>query len=152
MEALELPNAICRAVDVMDTDSFGSAIVEAEAQVPEERPRIAAVYLNRLARDFPLQADPTVHYALGERRARTLLDDLHHPSPYNTYRHSGLPPGPICNPGKGALQAVLSPLPGCDDMYFVAQGDGTHLFARDFDGHRRNRRLVHENRRRGRAP
>jgi UPF0755 protein len=119
-----------------------ASIVEAEAQVAEERPRIAAVYLNRLVQGLPLQADPTVAYGMGRRLSRTLLDDLKHPSPYNTYLVQGLPPGPICNPGRGALEAVLWPLPDCEDLYFVARGDGTHLFAPDFAGHLRNRRLV----------
>ncbi len=116
-----------------------ASIVEAEAQVPAERPRIAAVYLNRLDRGLPLQADPTVQYALGERRGRTLLADLETESPYNTYRRTGLPPGPIGNPGLESLRAVLWPEPDCRDLYFVAKGDGTHLFAPDFQGHRRNR-------------
>jgi UPF0755 protein len=119
-----------------------ASIVEAEAQVPEERSRIAAVYWNRLARGLPLQADPTVAYGIGRRLSRTLLDDLKDPSPYNTYLRTGLPPGPICSPGRGALEAVLWPLPECDDLYFVARGDGTHLFAPDFAGHLRNRRMV----------
>jgi UPF0755 protein len=119
-----------------------ASIVEAEAHLPEERPRIAAVYLNRLARRLPLQADPTVHYALGRRLTRTLLDDLKVPSPYNTYLAPGLPPGPICNPGLGSLRAVLWPAENCRDLYFVARGDGSHLFAPDFAGHLRNRSLV----------
>jgi len=119
-----------------------ASIVEAEAQRPEERPRIAAVYLNRLARGLALQADPTVAYGMGRRLSRTLLDDLKDPSPYNTYLRVGLPPGPICSPGKGSLRAVLWPMPDCEDLYFVARGDGTHLFAPDFAGHLRNRRLV----------
>ena len=119
-----------------------ASIVEAEARVAEERPRIAAVYLNRLRGGLPLQADPTVLYAIGERRPRTLLEDLAHPSPYNTYRVGGLPPGPIGNPGLGSLRAVLWPEEACRDLYFVARGDGTHLFAPDFEGHQRNRRLA----------
>lgn len=121
-----------------------ASIVEAEAQVARERPRIAAVYLNRLEQGLRLQADPTVHYAMGRRPVRTLYDDLEFASPYNTYIHAGLPPGPIGNPGLGALQAVLWPLEDCDDLYFVAQGNGTHLFAPDFAGHLRNRRLVRQ--------
>ncbi len=123
-----------------------ASIVEAEARVAEERPRIAAVYLNRLDQGLPLQADPTVHYALGERLSRTLYDDLKVTSPYNTYQRTGLPPGPIGNPGLGALRAVLWPLEGCPDLYFVARGDGTHAFAPDFEGHLRNRRLVRRQR------
>jgi len=126
-----------------------ASIVEAEAQVAEERPRIAAVYWNRLERNLPLQADPTVHYALGERLSRTLYDDLRDPSPYNTYQHPGLPPGPICNPGLESLRAVLWPREGCRDLYFVAQGNGTHLFAPDFAGHLKNRRLVRRLQREG---
>lgn len=126
-----------------------ASIVEAEAQVAAERPRIAAVYWNRLRLDLPLQADPTVSYALGERLTRTLYDDLRDPSPYNTYQHVGLPPGPICNPGLESLKAVLWPLQGCRDLYFVARGNGTHLFAPDFAGHLRNRRLVRQLQRQG---
>lgn len=124
-----------------------ASIVEAEAQVGDERSRIAAVYRNRLEQDMPLQADPTVIYGLGERRSRTLYRDLKHPSPYNTYRNPGLPPGPIGNPGEEALRAVLWPLEGCRDLFFVARGDGTHLFAPDFSGHLANRRQVAEARR-----
>jgi UPF0755 protein len=123
-----------------------ASIVEAEAQVPAEQPRIAAVYLNRLEQGLRLQADPTVHYAMGTRPARTLYDDLEIPSPYNTYLHAGLPPGPIGNPGLGALKAVLWPRENCEDLYFVAQGDGTHLFSVDYRGHLRNIRIVQQKR------
>lgn len=128
-----------------------ASIVEAEAQVPDEQPRIAAVYLNRLKRGLPLQADPTVVYALGERRSRTLYDDLKVASPYNTYLHPGLPPGPIGNPGRGALRSVLWPMEKCEDLYFVARGDGTHLFSPDYAGHLRNRRLAKQYQRQARA-
>lgn len=128
-----------------------ASIVEAEAQVDPERPRIAAVYWNRLEADYPLQADPTVIYGIGERRSRTLYADLEDPSPYNTYRNPGLPPGPIGNPGRAALLATLWPTPGCRDLFFVATGDGTHLFAPDYQGHLRNRRLIRQNRRPRRA-
>jgi UPF0755 protein len=123
-----------------------ASIVEAEAQVAAERPRIAAVYLNRLSRGMVLQADPTVAYALGERRGRILYDDLESDSPYNTYRFPGLPPGPIGNPGLESLRAVLWPQPDCDDLFFVARGDGTHLFGRTFEEHRQNRRQVERER------
>jgi UPF0755 protein len=124
-----------------------ASIVEAEARAPDEQPRIAAVYLNRLEKGLRLQADPTVHYAMGSRPPRTLYDDLEFPSPYNTYLHEGLPPGPIGNPGRGALRAVLWPLEDCRDLYFVAQGDGTHLFSTDYRGHLRNIRFVQQKRR-----
>ncbi|HYV51264.1 MAG TPA: endolytic transglycosylase MltG [Dongiaceae bacterium] len=132
-----------RGISMHDVVTLAS-IVESEARVAAERPRIAAVYLNRLAQGVPLQADPTVVYGMGERRSRTLYADLKHPSPYNTYMHPGLPPGPICSPGVDAMKAVLWPASNCSDLYFVARGDGTHLFARDFAGHLKNRRLVHD--------
>ena len=132
-----------RGIAMRDVVTLAS-IVEAEAGVASERPRIAAVYLNRLSQGIPLQADPTVVYGMGERRSRTLYADLKHPSPYNTYLHPGLPPGPICSPGVDAMRAVLWPTPNCQDLYFVARGDGTHLFARDFAGHLKNRRLIQD--------
>jgi len=132
-----------RGISMHDVVTLAS-IVESEARVASERPRIAAVYLNRLSQGIPLQADPTVIYGMGERRSRTLYADLKHPSPYNTYLHPGLPPGPICSPGVDAMKAVLWPAQNCADLYFVARGDGTHLFARDFAGHLKNRQLIHE--------
>jgi UPF0755 protein len=130
-----------RGMSLHDTVTLAS-IVEAEAQVSRERPLIAAVYLNRLKRGLPLQSDPTVIYGMGERRARMLYRDLEHASPYNTYLNPGLPPGPICNPGFDSLRATLWPDPESKDLFFVARGDGTHLFAPDFEGHRRNRQIV----------
>ena len=126
-----------------------ASIVEREAKVPSERATIASVYLNRLAQNMPLQADPTVQYAVathdgaaaaayGYWRAIT-GDDLTIESPYNTYVHSGLPPGPICNPGEASIRAVLQPAT-TDYLYFVANNDGsgTHLFARTLDEHNAN--------------
>jgi len=106
-----------------------ASIVEAEAMRAFERPRIAAVYLNRLRRHMLLQADPTVQYALGGHRARIYYSDLRVQSPYNTYLNPGLPPGPIGNPGRASIQAVLNPTPGSRDLFFVARGDGTHIFS-----------------------
>ncbi len=126
-----------------------ASIVEGEAQVPGERSRIAAVFWNRLRRGWRLQADPTVAYALGERKQRIMYRDLNVESPYNTYLLSGLPPGPINSPGKAAVLAVLYPLEGCRDMYFVARGDGTHIFSRTMKEHEAAIREVKAARRAG---
>jgi len=112
-----------------------ASIVEAEAMVPSERPRIAAVFYNRLRRGMMLQSDPTVSYALGIFRNRVYYSDLNVKSPYNTYRNRGLPPGPICSPGRAAFHAVLFPLPDSTELYFVARGDGTHIFTKSWEDH-----------------
>jgi UPF0755 protein len=120
-----------------------ASIVEAEAQHDDERPRIARVYLNRLEKGMKLQADPTVGYALGRGpRVRLLYRDLTASSPYNTYLHLGLPPGPICNPGKASIIAAMDPTDGVHDLYFVARGQGRHLFAETFQQHLANIRQV----------
>jgi len=114
-----------------------ASIVEAEAQAPSERPRIAAVFYNRLRQGMMLQSDPTVSYAMGIWRNRVYYRDLDVKSPYNTYRNRGLPPGPICSPGRGAFHAVLFPLPDSTELYFVARGDGTHIFSKSWEAHLR---------------
>jgi UPF0755 protein len=122
-----------------------ASIVEREAVVAEERPIIASVFLNRLAKDMNLDACPTVQYALGYQEDtgqwwKTLLtiEEINHVnSPYNTYLHRGLPPGPICNPGLASILAVLQPAE-TDYLYFVAKGDGSHAFARTFEEHLQN--------------
>lgn len=125
-----------------------ASIVEREAVLEEERPRIARVYLNRLAEPpFILNADPTLQYALGYQpdadtwwKRPLLLADLQIDSPYNSYLRGGLPPGPICSPGAASLDAVLSPEPG-DWMYFVANDqacDGSHVFGRTLEEHNAN--------------
>lgn len=120
-----------------------ASIVESEAQAPEERPRIARVYLNRLARGMKLQADPTVAYAIGKvPRSRLFLKQLRAESPYNTYLIDGLPPGPICNPGWKSIDAVYHPSPPNDELYFVARGQGRHYFAATYEAHLNNIRLV----------
>ena len=115
-----------------------AAIVQAEARQVEEMPTIAAVYLNRVRRSYPLQADPTVLYALGGYRARLLFAAIDSVAdhPYNTYAHAGLPPGPIGAPGEAALNAVLAPA-DADFMYFVARPDGSHIFTRTLSEHNR---------------
>jgi peptidoglycan lytic transglycosylase G len=114
-----------------------ASIIEGEALLDSERPRISAVYHNRLRRDMLLQADPTVLYALGGQRRRVYYSDLLTMSPYNTYVNRGLPPGPICNPGLESIEAALSPTPGIGDLYFVAARDGTgrHLFSKTLSEH-----------------
>jgi len=116
-----------------------ASIVEAEAQMNDERPRIARAYLNRLVKGMRLQADPTVGYALGRSpRSRLTLRDLQVVSPYNTYLHPGLPPGPICSPGYLSIEAVVFATPGTHDLYFVARGDGRHMFAETYEQHLAN--------------
>jgi UPF0755 protein len=118
-----------------------ASIVEKEAMLPEERPVIAAVYHNRLKRHMPLQADPTIQYALGEHHERILYKDLEIDSPYNTYRHPGLPPGPIASPGRASIEAALYPA-HVPYLFFVAHPDGHHEFRTTFEGHKEARREV----------
>lgn len=120
-----------------------ASIVEKEARRPEERPVIAAVYLNRLRNHMLLQADPTVQYALGEHQSRVLYKHLEVESAYNTYRHSGLPPGPIASPGRASIVAALYPA-NVPYLYFVALPDGHHEFRTDFAGHESARRLARQ--------
>jgi len=116
-----------------------ASIVDAEAQVNDERPRIARVYLNRIERHMRLQADPTVAYGLGmSPRSRLYFSQLVVATPYNTYLIDGLPPGPICNPGRRSIEAVLDATLGSRELFFVARGDGRHLFAETFAQHERN--------------
>jgi UPF0755 protein len=111
-----------------------AAIVEKEARRPEERPVIAAVYLNRLKTGMRLQADPTVQYAIGQHVSRVLYKHLTIDSPYNTYRYTGLPPGPIASPGKPAIVAALFPA-DVPYRFFVAFPDGHHEFTTSFAQH-----------------
>jgi UPF0755 protein len=111
-----------------------ASIVEKEARIPEERPVIAAVYLNRLKTGMLLQADPTVQYAHGRHVARVLYKDLEIDSPYNTYKYKGLPPGPIASPGRPAILAALNPA-NVPYTYFVAYPDGHHEFTTNFAAH-----------------
>ena len=116
-----------------------ASVVERETGRPEERPRIAAVFHNRLARGMPLQTDPTVIYALrkaGRWDGNIRKGDLDLDSPYNTYRRAGLPPGPIASPGREALLAVLHPA-DTKDLYFVSRNDGSHHFSETLTEHER---------------
>jgi len=125
-----------------------ASIVEREAARPAEQPIVASVYLNRLKEGMPLQADPTVQFAVATANLAEALGfgfwkheltriDLQLASPYNTYLNRGLPPGPICSPGLAAIEAVVNPSQ-TDYLYFVARGDGSHEFARTEPEHRAN--------------
>lgn len=124
-----------------------ASIVEKEAGNPEERRRVAGLFLNRLDKGMRLQSDPTVIYGIVDGRPKTdgmgplgrriLRKDLEFDSPYNTYIYPGLPPGPICNPGKASLEAVLDPEEH-DYIYMVADGSGGHAFAVTLRDHNNN--------------
>jgi UPF0755 protein len=118
-----------------------ASIIEREAVVAEERPMIAGVFLRRLELRRRLESCATVEYALGVHRKRLSNADLQVESPYNTYRHRGLPPGPIASPGRAALLAALYPV-DTEFLYFVARGDGTHVFSRTNREHERAKRSV----------
>lgn len=111
-----------------------ASIVEREAEVDHERPIIAQVFINRLNIGMRLESCATVQFALPEHKPRLLFRDLRVDSPYNTYLHAGLPPGPICSPGEPSLLAALRPQQ-TDALYFVSRGDGTHRFSRTAQEH-----------------
>ncbi len=117
-----------------------ASIVEKETGIPEERPRVAAVFINRLKKGIRLQSDPTIIY--GITRGRPLgrpirKSEIEAKTPWNTYRIKGLPPTPIANPGRDSIAAVLNPA-RTDDLYFVADGKGGHVFAATLEEHNRN--------------
>lgn len=117
-----------------------ASIIEKETALPEERPVVASVYYNRLNERVALDADPSVIYAellAGSYTGTLHHDDMQFNSPYNTYRHIGLPPGPIANPGMASLQAAMHPA-STDYLYFVSDGDGHHRFAATLEEHNHN--------------
>jgi UPF0755 protein len=131
--------ASAAGLSVRDVVTLAS-LVEKETAQPAERPLVAAVYRNRLTLHMPMQADPTVIYALqkaGRYHGNIRRDDLQFDSPYNTYRYAGLPPGPIASPGKTALEAAVRPA-DVKHLYFVSRNDGTHVFADTLAQHNRN--------------
>lgn len=117
-----------------------ASLVERETPQPRERPMVSSVFYNRLKLGLPLQCDPTVQYALdlaGKPTLKVNAEDLHVRSPYNTYLHRGLPPGPIANPGDASLRAALHPAE-THYLYFVANGSGGHFFSCTLKEHNRN--------------
>jgi UPF0755 protein len=117
-----------------------ASLVEREAQVPRERPLIAGVYVNRLRIGMMLQCDATIQYALGKQKSVLLYSDLELDSPYNSYKHYGLPPGPIASPGMSALEAAMAPTPS-KYLYYVrddVKNDGSHRFGRNEAEHNAN--------------
>jgi peptidoglycan lytic transglycosylase G len=130
-------------LDLTDVVTMAS-IIEGETRYEPEKKTIAGVYYNRLRKHMKLEADPTVQYAIpnGPKR-RLVYSDLKYPSPYNTYLHRGLPPGPINNPGLSSIIAAISPEKN-NYLYFVAKGDGSHRFAETYREHKANIQLYKE--------
>jgi UPF0755 protein len=136
--APELPALKAEGRKVRDVVTLAS-VVELETALPQERPRVAAVFRNRLNKGIPLATDPTIIYALrqaGRWDGNIRRADLDIDSPYNTYRNAGLPPGPIASPGRASLLAALHPA-ASDELYFVSRNDGSHHFSRTFAEHQR---------------
>jgi UPF0755 protein len=113
-----------------------ASIIEKETPLSEEKPFISAVLYNRLKKRMPLQSDPTVIYGIKDFNGNLTKEDLLKPSPYNTYLITGLPPTPICNPGKDSILAALHPAP-VPYLYFVSKNDGSHYFSSNIKDHNR---------------
>ena len=115
-----------------------ASIVEREAASAEDKKMVAGIYLNRIKRGMLLQSDATVNYVTGAGRARPTLDDLAVDSPFNTYKYKGLPPAPICNPGKESILAALNPTPS-EYLYYLHDAEGKSYYARTLEEHKVNR-------------
>lgn len=147
IESIWPQRAMDSPIQTMEQAIILASIVEMETSQPDERARVAGVFINRLKRGMALQTDPTVIYAItkgeiqeqgkGPLGRRLLRKDLEIDSPYNTYRNAGLPPGPIANPGRDAIKATLNPETH-NYIYFVADGTGGHIFAETLAEHNRN--------------
>jgi UPF0755 protein len=139
--------AKCRVLNLTPIEvSILASIVEEESNVNDEKPTIASVYLNRLAQDKLLQADPTVKFSLKRFELRRILKShTEIKSPYNTYLNKGLPPGPICTPSDASIRSVLNPA-NTDYLFFCAdpENPGRHLFASDYNEHKKNAKRFHE--------
>lgn len=145
--------ARAQGLSVLQATTLAS-LVEKETAVPAERPIVAGVYRNRLRKGMLLQCDPTTIYALkrlGTWRGSLARSELSVDEPYNTYVRPGLPPGPICSPGIASLRAAIAPS-DVSFLYFVAAGDGSHLFSLDYEEQQRNAARYHEARRAARTP
>jgi len=135
-----------RAAGLSETEMVTLAsVIEKETGQPAERALISGVFHNRMRLGMPLQSDPTVLYGRGEGRGPITRADLQAPNPYNTYVHHGLPPGPIANPGRAALEAAVAPAT-TDALYFVSRNDGSHAFSTTLDEHNRAVRRYQPNR------
>lgn len=141
LDELWLKRLSIPVIDTKEKAVILASIVEKETGVAEERPIIASVFINRLKKGMRLQSDPTIIYGIaggkGKLERSLTRTDIETETPYNTYRIKGLPPGPIANPGRAALEAVLNP-PSTEYLYFVADGTGGHAFAATLDEHNRN--------------
>jgi UPF0755 protein len=113
-----------------------ASIIEKETSLPEEKPLVSAVFHNRLKKKIPLQSDPTVIYGIQNFGGNLTREHLSIPTPYNTYLVAGLPPTPICNPGRESLHAALHPAP-VPYLYFVSRNDGSHFFSSEIEDHNR---------------
>ena len=122
-----------------------ASVIEKETGQADERPLISGVFHNRLRLGIPLQSDPTVLYGRGNGRSPLTRTDLTSLQPYNTYVHKGLPPGPIANPGRAALEAAVAPTRTAA-LYFVSRNDGSHAFSETLDEHSRAVRRFQPNR------
>lgn len=131
-----------RNISLKDLITMAS-IIEGETRFEPEKKTIAGVYFNRIKKGMKLEADPTVNYGLPEPKKRLLYSDLKYPSPYNTYLHKGLPPGPINNPGLSSIIAALEPEEH-NYIFFVAKGDGSHRFAETYNEHKKNIELYQQ--------
>lgn len=136
------------ALDAYQTLVLAS-VIEKETGLARERPLIAAVFHNRLRINMRLQSDPTVIYGIADFSGNLTRTHLRTPTPFNTYTRKGLPPTPICNPGRAAIHAALHPVES-KDLYFVARGDGGHVFSKTYREHRRH--VNHYQRRRRAKP
>jgi UPF0755 protein len=113
-----------------------ASVVEREAKADSERPKVASVFLNRLKKNMRLESCATVRFAMNKYQGPVLDQDLHFKSRYNTYRHRGMPPGPICSPGLTSLEAAAQPAQ-TDYLFFVVAGDGAHVFSKTFEEHKK---------------